>query len=171
MPFTRRDFLRVTIGASLLAASGYLFLDIFRPFPLTRDEQETLEALLDTLIPEDETPGALQLGVAEKIKARAAGENTYRRLIKKGCAWLDRSAGKLDVKSFAALRQENRDAVMTRAVESTADSLPGIFIRQMRSDAFHHYYGHPKSWVQLGYNGPPQPNGFPDYDKAPSPHR
>jgi hypothetical protein len=95
-------------------------------------------------------------------------ENQYRRLIKKGCAWLDRRAKKLNSSSFVYLGEGDRESVMTIAMESDSGSLQKIFFQQMRSDAFRYYYGHPKSWRQIGYGGPPQPNGFPDYDKSPS---
>jgi hypothetical protein len=145
-------------------------MEIFHPPQLTHKEQRTLEALLDTLIPEDATPGALQLGVAEKLKTKSVGENQYRRLIKKGCAWLNSMAGNINSKSFTTLKEEDRDSVIMKALKSDIGSMQRIFIQQMRADAFYHYYGHPGSWTQLGYNGPPQPNGFPDYYKPPSLH-
>lgn len=169
MPISRRDFLRFAVGGGLLAASAYLFKEIFLPSQLSRNEGRVLEAVLDTLIPDDETPGALQFGVAEKIKAKTAGDNRYRLLIKKGCAWLDTTAGELGSRSFASLRGEDRDAVLAKALKGHAGSLQRIFFQQIRADAFRYYYGDRRSWAQLGYNGPPQPNGFPDYYRAPAP--
>ena len=166
VPISRRDFLRFTVGGGLLAASAYLFKETFRPSQLSHYEERTLEAFLDTLIPDDETPGALQLGVAEKIKAKASEDNKYRLLIKKGCMWLNTMAGKLNSESFVSLREEERNAVLASALKRDAGSLQRTFLQQIRSDAFHYYYGHRGSWAQLGYYGPPQPNGFPDYYRA-----
>ncbi len=170
MSISRRDFLRFAVGGGLLAASAYIFKETFRPSPLSHDEEITLEALLDTLIPDDETPGALQFGVAEKIKATAARDNEYRLLIRKGCAWLNAKAGKLGRPTFASMGEEGRDAVLTNALKSGAGSMQRIFLQRIRGDAFHHYYGDRRSWAQLRYNGPPQPDGFPDYFRSPSPH-
>jgi hypothetical protein len=60
MALSRRSFLRLTLGAGLLASSGYILKDLFLPAQLYSGERETLQAFLDTLIPSDETPGALQ---------------------------------------------------------------------------------------------------------------
>lgn len=157
------------MGAGLLATSGYLFLEVFRPSQLNHRETKTIEALLGTLIPDDETPGALKLGVSEMILSKAATQNKYRHIIKKGSEWLDREAGKLSSTDFTALREEDRDSIVARAIESPTDSLPRNFLELMRADAFEFYYSNPRSWAQLGYNGPPQPNGFMDYYKPRSP--
>ena len=169
MSFTRRDFLRITVGAGLLATSGYLFLEVFRPSQLDHHETKTIEALLVTLIPDDETPGALKFGVSEMILSKAAMQNKYRHIIRKGSEWLDRAAGKLSSKGFMDLREEERDSIVATAMESQSDSLPRKFLELMRADAFEYYYSNPLSWAQLGYNGPPQPNGFTDYYKPRAP--
>lgn len=170
MPFTRRDFLRISFGAGLLAASGYLFRSVFRPSQLTGQEIKTIEALLAALIPDDETPGALKLGVAEKITSKAATEPQYRRFLRKGSAWLDKAAGKLTSARFMDLQEDGRDLIIATALAKDADSFPAVFVRIMMSDAFTYYYANPLSWPQLGYAGPPQPNGFPDYFDIPHPH-
>ncbi|MCG6551206.1 MAG: gluconate 2-dehydrogenase subunit 3 family protein [Candidatus Magnetominusculus sp. LBB02] len=169
MPVTRRDFLRLTVGGGLLLVSAYLFKEIFRPAQLSAGEQRTLDALVDSLIPEDETPGALRLGVPQAIKLKAAADSRYRYLIKRGCAWLDMTARGQNAESFESLKAEGRDAIIGKAINSEVESLPKIYLYQMRNDAFHYYYGHRESWAVLGYDGPPQPCGFPDYYLAP-PH-
>lgn len=157
------------MGVGLLATSGYFFLEVFRPSQLSHHETKTIEALLGTLIPDDETPGALKFGVSEMILSKAATQNKYRHIIKKGSDWLDRAAGKLSSTGFKDLREEERDFIVARAMGSQTDSLPRKFLGLMRADAFEYYYSNPRSWAQLGYNGPPQPNGFTDYYKPRSP--
>ena len=168
MQFSRRELLRLSLGAGLLAASGYLFKDIFRPSRLTLSEEKTLASLLDTLIPADDAPGALQLDVVEKIQEKARGDSQYRRLVKQGCTWLENRAVKLYAVSFDSLGEKDRGDILTIALEGDAGSMQKVFFQQMRSDAFYYNYSHPGSWPQLGYNGPPQPGGFPDYYAAPS---
>jgi hypothetical protein len=165
---SRRELLRLTLGAGLLAASGYLFKDILRPADLAPGEEKTLAALLDTLIPADDVPGALQFGVAEKIQEKATTDRQYRRLVKRGCSWLEKRSKKLHATSFASLGEKDRDEILTMAAEAAAGSMQRIFFQQLRTDAFYYYYSHPGSWPQLGYDGPPQPGGFPDYAAAPA---
>lgn len=160
---SRRSFLRLTVGAGLLASSGFILKGVFLPAELDAGERQTLEAFLDTLIPSDETPGALQLGVAEKILAKASGDSQYRRLIRKGCAWLDRRAGSKPGAGYSSLNEKRQEEIVGESAGSPAGSVPRIFFDIVRSDAFYYYYAHPASWTGLGYQGPPQPYGYPGY--------
>lgn len=164
---TRRRFLTASLGAVLLAVSGFLLKSIFRPVGITPGEARTLAAYLDTLIPADATPGAMQLGVHFRMISRAEGDRKYRRLIKKGCHWLDRAAGKYNVQNFPALSEAERFNVVNTVSGEPVNTLPGIFFKQTLRDAFFHYYAREESWTGLGYDGPPQPYGFRDYTSPP----
>ena len=170
MSFSRRSFLRLALGTGLLASSGYILKNVFFPSQITAREVKTLEAFLDTLIPSDETPGALELGVAERIRLLADKDYRYRRLLKSGCGWLDNKASERTADTFSSLNPDKREEVVREAAGSGRESLPRIFFERVRFDAFTHYYARPETWKSLGYKGPPQPEGFPDYAYAP-PHR
>ena len=43
------------------------------------------------------------------------------------------------------------------------------FFKIIREDVFYGYYSNPISWKVIGYFGPPQPVGYPDYAERPSP--
>lgn len=160
---TRRKFLRLTLGAGLVASSGYILKEVLIPSQIGTGERLTLEAFLETLIPSDLTAGALELGVARKILARASGDAQYRRLVKRGCGWLDGMAKRRGRAGYASLGEGQRDEVTGEAAAAPAGSVPRIFFEVMRSDAFFHYYANPASWEGLGYKGPPQPDGYRDY--------
>ncbi len=55
--------------------------------------------------------------------------------------------------------------VQTR--NSAADSPARRAFARTREDAFAAFYGDPRAWPGIGYRGPPQPEGFPDYDRPP----
>lgn len=167
MQLSRRELFRLIFGAGLLAASGYIFRNILFPPEFSPQEKQTLAAVLDTLIPADATPGALQLGVAEKLQEKAKTDTQYRRLLRQGCAWLDSQARKRQGSRYASLAERDRGAILTLAEGSGDGSFQRMFFLQLRTDGFHYYYGHAGSWPQLGYPGPPQPRGFADYDAAP----
>lgn len=167
MAVSRRSFLRISLGIGLLASSGYILKDLYFPSPLTAGEIGTLEAFLDTLIPADSTPGALELGVAGKILVTAREDAGYRRLIRKGCGWLDGKARGRKADSFFSLDGQGREILVAEAAEHAQGSLPRIFFERMRNDAFSHFYAHPASWKGLRYKGPPQPDGYPDYALGP----
>ncbi|UCE78583.1 MAG: gluconate 2-dehydrogenase subunit 3 family protein [Nitrospiraceae bacterium] len=164
---SRRLFLKLSIGAGLLASSGYIFKTVLWPSQVTPDETKTLASYLDTLIPPDITPGAVELNVHEMIISKTRTDRKYRRLIKKGCRWLDTEAGSFNADRFASLGELNRQKIVKIASQGKRDSLTGIFFERTRLDAFFYYYGTIQSWKSLGYEGPPQPIGFPDYTSPP----
>ncbi|MFO1195560.1 MAG: gluconate 2-dehydrogenase subunit 3 family protein [Burkholderiaceae bacterium] len=123
----------------------------------------TLRAYVDTLIPADETPPGSALGVDRALLAKGVRRD-YARLLELGLAWIDRAALAAHGQRFHLLGEAARDAIVGRAAAADAGSLPRVFFVRTRADAFHHYYGQPASWRDLGaYAGPPQPRGFPDF--------
>jgi hypothetical protein len=132
---------------------------------------ETLRALVDTLIPADETPAASALGVDRGLTEFALRAEGYRRLVEEGAAWLDRAARALGAKGFAAATSEQRIAVVRQAERARANTLPRLFFERVRADALSLYYAQPAAWPALGYAGPPQPGGFLDFEQPPSRRR
>src|SRR5512135_2072773 len=126
MAFSRRSFLRLTLGIGLLASSGYILKNVFLPSQITSRENKTLEAFLDTLIPSDETPGAVELGAVGNIRHLSDKDYQYRRLLKSGCAWLDNKAAKHSAETFSALDAAKREEVVRQAAGSGPDSMPGL---------------------------------------------
>jgi hypothetical protein len=160
----RRQFLKLALGAALLAWSGYLVQRILWPSALGKDELHTLAYYLDTLIPADQTPSATTLDVDKKIVAAATLDHRLRRLIKTGCAWLDAQAkDRYGVENFSSLSETQREHVVALAAAEKMDTLPRVFLERLRQDAFFHYYAQPASWSELPYAGPPQPKGHLDF--------
>jgi Gluconate 2-dehydrogenase subunit 3 len=131
-------------------------------------DARTFPAYLDTLIPPDaEGPGALQLGVPERLSTIAAADGGYADLIEQFTRWLDERARVLGGVGFADLDDAAR-ATVVRAAESAAAGSPARRAFALtRDDAFAAFYGDPRAWPGIGYRGPPQPEGFPDYDRPP----
>ena len=130
-------------------------------------EFDTLAAFLDTLIPADETPSASQLGVTDKIIATGKKSRRYRKLIEKGCAWLDRQARQLGAAHFSALTETQRERIAQQAENGEGGLVPAFFFEHIKVEAFSHYYADPRIWANLGYAGPPQPLGFMNYTQPP----
>jgi hypothetical protein len=133
------------------------------------DENRTLAAYLDALIPADELgPGALELGVLEAIEKMAAGDADYRRLLDRGCAWLDQEAAFFGAKAFGILGDNERGRLVLFASEQAPGSLPRSFFEATREHAFRLFWARPEAWAGIGYRGPPQPEGFLDYAQPPA---
>jgi hypothetical protein len=162
----RRTFLRM-----LLALAPVLPARLVLAAPADKTVQRiSLSALvpyLDTLIPADSTPSASQLGADQAILALVQRQQRIARLVGLGCVWLDQQAAERGAADFAALAQPDREAVVALAEGSPSSSLPRTFFAFTQQQVFAHYYSQPQSWQGLGFDGPPQPGGFPDFAQPP----
>ena len=168
--YKRRHFLR-----TLVLLGSFLPVKVLLALPLELQRQadslSALPALLDTLLPEDISPSASQLNVGPDLIRTARQESGFERLLILGCVWLNEQAQKQAQDQghqlFENLDEASRIAIVTTAEQSADRSLPRIFFSAVQQYAFGIYYTHPETWVSLGYTGPPQPVGFPDYAKPP----
>ncbi len=164
----RRHFLQ-----TLVLFGGFLPAKVLLALPVEKQRQadslSALPAFLDTLIPEDISPSASQLNVGPDLIRRARRETGFERLLILGCAWLDEQAQSRGQQKFENLDEAARIAIVETAEQSADRSLPRVFFNAVQQYAFGIYYAHPETWVSLGYGGPPQPVGFPDYAEPPEP--
>ena len=130
-------------------------------------QHATLLALIDTLIPADETPSASQLGLDRRLIHHAQSIENYTALLALGCQWLDGRAQAHHNIAFHQITDIERQAVVALAETSPAGSIPRQFFDHVRADLFTFYYSHPDIWPNLGLQGAPQPYGYPDYAAAP----
>lgn len=164
---TRRTLLKLSIVAGLLLGRARMALTeplrnlVKEKKPLTQNQ--TLDAFLETLIPADTTPSALQAGVKEKIIAKAETMPRLEGLIQYGCLWLDKKAIERGSTGFPTLSEGDRETVVAIAASAGRKSKARSFFATMRHLAFSYYYSEPAIWKDLHYPGPPQPKGFKNY--------
>ena len=163
----RRTFLQFIGLGAVAGLGGWLWTRYHGNRALTADEQLTLKAFLDTLIPADDTPGAIDLDVHSRILAQAVRDTHYRRLVHAGCRTLDKLALSSKNRPFRELGMAPRDSVVHALVQSEDDKRHGFFKSTQRR-AFNFYYSDPRSWPGMCYAGPPQPRGFMDYKQPPA---
>lgn len=172
MKSTRRFFLRTLTQATAFLGFGWVTAGSAAADTSVASNQRTLAAYLDILIPDDDLgPGAVRLGVDKDFLAIAARDRRIRAFLYAGLAWLDEQAKWGGVQEFAALSEAKRKTVVSLAAEAEPGSLPRRFFETMRSGAFFHYYARPQAWAAIGYDGPPQPEGFTDYTGPPKQRR
>ena len=167
MTLGRRLFLSLGAGSAAFAWARGAAAAVIGPsganaYPLT-----ALPHLLDTLIPRDETGSATDFGIDRRIVDKASRSRRYMRLLRTGCQWLDLEARKTGAGGFADLDPATQEAIVARAADARARSLPRVLFDVTRQDAMRAYYADPASWKALGYEGPPQPDGFMDHAEAP----
>lgn len=166
MPIGRRLLLVTGLGAAaagLVRSAWAAVLGGGKTDPL-----RAFGPFLDTLIPADAASGsATDLGVDKRLAALSASRSRYERLLVLGCGWLDSEARKAGARDFSALAPAEREAVVARAEAAPEDTPAWQFFQTVQFQAKIFYYGDPRSWPALGFDGPPQPVGFPDHDRPP----
>lgn len=135
--------------------------------PVSTAKRQTLQALLDTLIPADETPAASTLGIDGTMLELAGRDEKYDRFVNVGLEWLDSAARASGAGSFVAAAEPQRIAILQQAERDRPGGAARRFFEGMRRDAMRLYYSHPAAWPALGFAGPPQPAGFPDFTRPP----
>jgi hypothetical protein len=167
MTVKRRTFLQLIGLGAVAGFGGWLWTRYRGSRALTPDEQLTLQAFLDTLIPADDTPGAIDLNVHARILAQVTRNTRYRRLVHAGCRTLDNLALSKNGRPFRELGLAKRNAVVHALVKLEGAERYGFFDSTQRR-AFSSYYSDSRSWPGVCYPGPPQPRGFTDYTQPPA---
>jgi hypothetical protein len=147
-----------------LALGGTALLRRVIAQPVQPASGPAMAAVADTMFPGgDGLPGASALGLHEKVLA--TGE--LQASISKGLAWLDRFAATRGAAGFVALDEPGRIAALDAAFASTeADIRP--FVSALRQRLGLAYYSDPAVKKAFAYTGPPQPDGFADFQERPA---
>jgi hypothetical protein len=166
-PFSRRLVLEALVRLSMLAGlvtSGGHAIAARREPRFDSHAERTISAVVDRMLPADELPGALALGIDRRIVATPDAE--LKRSLGRAVAWLDGQARKQGASDFLRLDAVGRDEVLQMALSSSAEEA-GVVAGTLRNLALTHYYTHPTIMAAFAYSGPPQPEGFPDFQDAP----
>lgn len=133
-------------------------------------DADVLEAVLDTLIPADEAPGAVQAGVPGRILDRIATDsvsaNRYRRLL----SWIDKTSRSEYRKGFEALPMQQRERLLHELYDSSGSELAQLRIdlHVILKQCFHEFYSSSAAAQVIGYH-PPIEGGYPEYARPPAP--
>ena len=177
-PLTRREALKrvIAVTATLAAldissfgAAGargigmdpnLLKKEIPWPLVLTDAEKRAATALADVIIPADEHgPAASKVGVTEFldewVSAPYEQQESDRKIIQSGLAWLDGESTKRFTKVFAELAAEQQTALLDDIVKdgSEANKKGFSFFRLFRDRTAGGYYSTPEGWEAIGYVG------------------
>lgn len=162
----RRRFLKTTAGLLAPAVTGLPACGL----PGEVVEIQPLSALLDTLIPADRDPGALQAGVLEVIVARIGNEPVtavrYLRLL----AWTEQQSKLQHGRRFHALSAAQRNTLLETLYDPRGDAPARLRVdlHIVLDQCFHAFYSSPAAEAVIGYH-PPIEDGYPGYARAPEP--
>jgi gluconate 2-dehydrogenase gamma chain len=132
---------------------------------LGAEERDALDAIVERLIPTDETgPGAREAGVSRYIlQALASDYSGFVEAYRDGLASLDSTARERAGGTFAAIGAEGQDALLVD-IEAGRIGPPSLstFFETVRQHAMEGMFGDPRwggnidqaGWKLLGYEGP-----------------
>jgi hypothetical protein len=219
----RRQFLKKSavgvVGATAALATGKVIVsppdamspDPYPQRPSTKPEiptfnenaqffnehQFTLVATIAALIvPTDDSPGATEAGVVNKLDKQAAGSEKMGRQYTDGLKWIDDFSRQRygSEKAFLTLNVGEQIAFL-RFIENTwamrkkeaktlvqrldkkidifwdthfGAGMQARFFSVIRRDVLRTFYATPIAWLDVGYFGPPQPVGYLDFFDPPS---
>lgn len=162
----RRGFLAGALRGALAGAACWLY-----GLPaagaqkgLTLAHRASLDAVLDTLIPDDDYPGALRTGVPDRIVELLAGSPRRMRFYRRGLNAIERQARGSQGRSFHELPLAQRSEVLGDL--QTGFSPGAIFFRSIRREAMTAFYSSPEAYAMLGYEAPV--DGYPYSPALPS---
>jgi Gluconate 2-dehydrogenase subunit 3 len=125
--------------------------------------ERTMAALADVMFPGEGLPSASALG----LHLRVAAMPELEALIAAGAAWLDKYAALQGATDFVALSEDKRIAAVDSAFASREAGIQS-FVLALRSYLGTAYYSAPAIKSAFAYSGPPQPDGFPDFQERPA---
>jgi hypothetical protein len=167
--FPLRAGRRAFLGSVLWA-----FLVLRRPSPafaqsgpLDPSSRETLEAVVDTIVPRDRDPGALDAGVPARILAHLSTHPEALTLYRAGLELVDRLARQAGASSFRALDGPEREQILS-SLASGPDGPRGAgeeFLARVRRDVLAFYWGSVVGHGVVGYR--PPLSGYPEYADPP----
>lgn len=140
-------------------------------------EIETLQAVCEQILPQDDRPADQRIPIAPFIDRRChnhvtngtryAGVPGDWTAWRAGLAGIDQTAHALYQKRFCELDGHRRDDVLEHV---SRGSSPGAAWEQMDARAFFWkvlvlqicgvYYAHPTAWDEIGFGGPAYPRGY-----------
>ena len=129
---------------------------------------EMLAAVVDVIVPGDETPAASDLGIHVRLIDQARRIPNYPALLSEGLGWLEQRARTDHGLPFLQLSMDRKEALFALAFDAAPQSLPHVFARRVRDDALTAYYRDARAWGGLGFDQPIQPAGYPDHQDPPA---
>jgi Gluconate 2-dehydrogenase subunit 3 len=123
---------------------------------------KTMAAVVDLMVPGGELPSASQLG----LHTRAMAMPELEPMIANGVSLLDKQAVAQGGADFLALGDAARLSAADAAFASSEDARR--FLLAVRFHLMTAYYSEPAVKAAFAYTGPPQPDGFADFQDRPA---
>jgi Gluconate 2-dehydrogenase subunit 3 len=159
----RRQFIAI-VGVALLGGTSALWRAVssFWQPGFNAHAAETVKVITGLMFPGDGLPGAVELKIHDRLVAMTDLHDT----LVDGVVWLDSWAKTRGASDFLALDENSKAAAIDAAFASEIDDARQFAIT-LRYYAGLNYYADPVIKAAFPYTGPPQPDGFADFQDPP----
>ena len=145
------------------AAVAWRLLASFRRPDAREHIVRSIAAIADVMFPGDGLASAAALGLHHLVLAMP----DLQAQIANGVVWLDKRAASQGGSNFLALDEAGKLAALDSAFASHDDGIQS-FVLTLRYHLGTAYYSAPAIKSAFAYTGPPQPEGFADFQKRPA---
>lgn len=174
----RRDFIKHLSSTALL--SLIIPVDLSFSQTSTSYEDKFIAKMIDIILPVNNI-GILNPDMFRaKLQKNLRNNSNAQKVIDYGVKWFDHNANLLYQKrQFLQLTSTEQLEIINFTINNTVslenpdpmrpwtDVRYGkMFFNNLRSFTIHEFYSSPEGWKYLGYTGPPQFGGNPDYSKC-----
>jgi len=138
-----------------------------QPRPIA-DIETGMRALVDTIVPADEAPGAVALGVDTVLFSRIRRNANYLKVITETIDTLDTLSAQQSKLTFAGLELAQRSDIVSRVLSSRKQfAEANRQIGALRAQVLTEFYASELAFTMLDYH-PPSQGGYPDYARVPA---
>jgi len=171
MTARRRFFskiLALAAGALGVAACGKEAETTASSKSSTEPDRKLLDAFVDTVIPKDQDPGAVEAGVTDELLTMFEKKQEMKQMTIYMLTAIDVTAYKKFSTSFKKLELDQREKVLQLILHSRdkKDHPARKTIHQLRGRIVRFFYLSPTAREMLAYTAP-YPMGYPDYNSPP----
>jgi len=132
-------------------------------------DRKLLDAFVDTIVPRDTDPGAVEAGIPDQLLAQLDKKESEKKRVFEMLNTIDRFANKHFFAGFKTLSLDQREKVLDLVNRSRnkIDQPARESIFRLRARIIRAFYLSPTGWAMLAYSAP-FPGGYPDYSKPPA---
>ena len=161
MRISRRALITSIIG---IVISIPFIQRLFFTRSINHDPEAVFSALIDTFVPADQFPGALDIRIDVKLMEKIKQTDKYWKAITQLLSILDQLCIDTCDTSFYAASLEQRTKMISVLLTDDSQQALQLQLKSLKNQTFAFFYTAQPAFDMLSYH-PPSQGGYPDYDR------
>ncbi len=161
MRISRRAVIVSIIG---VAMSVPFIKKLFPPRSINHDPNANFSALIDTFVPADQYPGALDLEIDKKLMGKVKKTEGHWDLVAQYLNIVDQLSIDTLGKNFSNALLEQRTNLIETVLDDDSNVELQLQLKTLKNQTFTLFYTSQTAFDMLAYH-PPSQGGYPNYDQ------